>query len=271
MDWRRWAPAGAVAILAAGAAIAQAPSKSGPLPMSAAAPNGYLGKTAPDTYQILPPAPTAGTIRYQADRAAFLATRSLKDTPRWALAINDVDIGATMKSMSCSVGVQLTAKNAPRFSAMIAKLGPDVGWATNHPKDIYKRQRPYLVDEGPICVEKSAFLNASPDYPSGHVTWGWTVGLILAELAPDRATEILVRARAFGESRLVCGVHTMSAVESGRSNASILVAGLHGSEAFRKDMDAARIEVAKARAAGPAPDPETCAVEAALTKTSPYN
>ena len=38
---------------------------------------------------------------------------------------------------------------------------------------------------------------------------------------------------------MVCGVHNMSAVESGRTNASALVAALHGSAEFRKDMDAA--------------------------------
>jgi acid phosphatase (class A) len=264
----------ALALLAAGGAtLAQAGAKPAAAPASAKAgpPSGYLGQAAPDTYRILPPAPTPGTIRYQADRSTFLATRSLKDSPRWALAINDVSIPNTMKDMSCAVGVELTPQNAPRFSALIQRAGPDIGWATNHPKDIYKRQRPYLIDEGPTCVEKSALLTNSPDYPSGHVTWGWTVGLILAELVPDRATEILIRARAFGESRLVCGVHNMSAVESGRSNASILVAGLHGSAEFRKDMDAARAEIAKARAAGPAPDPAACAAEAAVTKDSPYN
>lgn len=264
MESRHVALAALVLLAAGGAAIAQTGAKAGP-------PSGYLGQAAPDTYRILPPAPVAGTIRYQADRSTFLATRSLKDTPRWAMAINDASIPNTMKDLSCAVGVELTPKNAPRFSALIQRTGPDISWATNHPKDIYKRQRPYLIDEGPTCVEKSAALTNSPDYPSGHVTWSWTVGLILAELVPDRATEILIRARAFGESRLVCGVHNMSAVESGRSNASILVAGLHGSSEFRKDMDAARAEIAKARAAGPAPDPAACAAEAEVTKGSPYN
>ncbi|HEX5379641.1 MAG TPA: phosphatase PAP2 family protein [Phenylobacterium sp.] len=262
----------AVAALAAtGVAIAQSPAAKAPMSPAPAARSGYLGETAPDTYKILPPAPTAGTIRYQADRSTFLATRSLKDTPRWALAQNDDNSRGLIKDLACAVGVELTPQNAPRTSAMILKLAPDVSWATNHPKDIYKRPRPYLVDEGPICIEKTAALAASPDYPSGHGTWSWTVGLVMAELVPDRATEILVRARAFGESRLVCGVHTMSAVESARSNASILVAGLHGSAAFRKDLDAARLEIAKARAAGPAPDPVACAAEAELTKASPYN
>jgi acid phosphatase (class A) len=92
----------------------------------------------------------------------------------------------------------------------------------------------------------------------------------MAELAPDRSTEILVRAKAFGESRLVCGVHNLSAVEAGRMNASIVVAALHGSPEFRRDMEAVRQEVAAARKAGPAPDPATCAKEAELTAKSPY-
>ncbi len=54
-----------------------------------AAPSGYLGDKGPDSFAILPPAPTAGTFRYQADRSTFLATRHLKDTPRWALATSD--------------------------------------------------------------------------------------------------------------------------------------------------------------------------------------
>ncbi|MDB5451330.1 MAG: acid phosphatase, partial [Phenylobacterium sp.] len=96
------------------------------------------------------------------------------------------------------------------------------------------------------------------------------VGLILAELAPDRATQILSRARAFGEGRLVCGVHNLSAVEAGRMNGSIVVAALHGSEEFRKDMDVARKEIAAARKAGPAPDAAACAKEAELVALNPY-
>ena len=262
--------ASTLAILAGvGAALAEVAVKPVVVQTSAVR-TGYLGTTAPDTLRIIPPAPVAGSIRYQADRSAFLATRSLKDSPRWALAINDVDLRVA-KDMTCAVGVDLNAQNAPRLTALLAKIGPDVSLATNRPKDTYKRPRPYLVDEGPICVDKSASLAVSPDYPSGHVTWGWTAGLILAELAPDRATEILVRARAYGESRMVCGVHTMSAVESGRTTASALVAGLHGSAEFRKDLDAARLEVAKARAEGPVPDPAACAAEAELTRGSPYN
>jgi acid phosphatase (class A) len=140
----------------------------------------------------------------------------------------------------------------------------------NQPKNFYGRKRPFLIDEGPICDTRTAALEASPDYPSGHTTWGWTVGLVLAELAPDRASDILVRARAYGESRIVCGVHNLSAVDAGRTNASIVVAALHGSPEFRADLEAARREVAEARKAGPAPEAAACKVEQQLTEKSPY-
>jgi acid phosphatase (class A) len=268
MRWTLVMAAAAVATIGA----APAPPKPAPAagPMAAPAAQGYLGDAAPDTYKILPPAPVAGTTRYEADRTIYLQTRSLKDTPRWALAQNDVNQFAILKDLSCSIGVELTQANAPKTAALIARVGRDVSRATDRPKDIYKRQRPFLIDKGETCIAQTDALARSPDYPSGHNTWGWTVGLIMAELAPDRATEILARARAFGEGRLVCGVHNLSAVEAGRLNGSIVVAGLHGSEAFRRDLEVVRKEVAAARKAGPAPDPAACAKEAEIVAKSPY-
>lgn len=266
MTWKLVVAASTAAMMTMGAQ----PAPTGATPMAASTVKGYLGDKAPDGYKILPPAPVAGTIRYDADRKVFLQTRGFKDTPRWTLAQNDVNQLGILKDLSCSLGVELTAANAPKTAAMISRVGRDVSAATDRPKDIYKRPRPFLVDDGPTCIEKSEALSKSFDYPSGHNAWGWTVGLIMAELAPDRATEILTRARAFGEGRLVCGVHTLSAVEAGRLNGSIVVAALHGSEEFRRDLDVSRAEVAAARKAGSTPDPAACAKEAETIAKSPY-
>jgi acid phosphatase (class A) len=254
----------------ASAQTAAGPAALGRMPTTPGA-AGYMTDAArPDTYAILPPAPVAGTSRYEADRTIFLQTRRLKDASRWALAQNDVDQTRILHDLACAVGVELTEKNAPKTVALTRRINIDVRPAVNRPKDIYKRQRPYLIDEGPICVDKTDDLAKSADYPSGHNTWGWTIGLVMAELAPDRSTDILKRARAYGESRLVCGVHNLSAVEAGRLNASIVVAGLHGSPEFRKDMDVARTEIAAARRAGPAPDAAACAAEAKLIDEKLY-
>jgi acid phosphatase (class A) len=278
MDWKL-AAAGAAAMLSMG--FAPAPPATRPTghgvapnaPAQMAAPLGpqyYLnGPAVPDTLRILPPAPQAGDARYEADRKMFLDTRKLEGSPRWALATNDDNGALFLKDLSCALGVELTRQNAPKYMTMFARVARESARATNTPKDALKRLRPFLVDKGPTCIDQTGPVKDSYDYPSGHVTFSWSEALILAELAPDRATDILVRARAFGESRLVCGVHNMSAVESGRTNGSALVAALHGSPEFRADLAAARREVAAARKSGPSPDPAQCSTEAELLK-SPY-
>lgn len=267
MAWKLVTAAAAVLTMGAAPVPAQVPAPIPAPPISLPPP--YLGASGPDSYKILPPAPVAGSIRYEADRKMFLDTRKLEGTPRWALALNDDNGALLVKDLSCALGVELTRKNAPKTLAMLSRAGRDAGNSTNRPKDLYKRLRPFLIDKGPTCIDQAGPISQSFDYPSGHNTYSWAVGLILAELAPDRATEILVRARAYGESRLVCGVHNMSAVEAGRTNGSIVVAGLHGSKAFRRDLEKARTEIAAARKSGPAPDPAKCAAEAELLK-SPY-
>lgn len=270
-----------MAALAAGAALmtmgadpappqATAPAAGPMAPQTAMKP--YLGAAGlPDTTKILPPAPQKGDPRYEADRKEFLATRKLAGSPRFALALNDDNLAtpALAKDFACALGVELTARNAPRFMSMAPRIGRDAGTAANGPKDYWKRQRPFLIDKGPTCIDQHGGIEKTWDYPSGHNAYSWALGLVLAELAPDRATEILVRARAYGESRMVCGVHNMSAVENGRTAGAITVAMLHASPEFRADLEAARAEIAAARKAGPAPDPAACAKEAALLK-SPY-
>ncbi|WP_165184273.1 acid phosphatase [Caulobacter soli] len=238
------------------------------MPGLATSQKGYLAPGALDTVKVLAPAPKPGEARYEADRKTFLATRALKDSPRWKLAQADNDERAILADFACALGFTPTPETNPRLVALLMKLRHDVGDAVNKPKELYRRQRPYLIDAGDICIDKTDALAASPDYPSGHTTWGWTVGLVLAEADPEHATEILVRGRSFGESRVVCGVHNASAIEAGRTNASALVAALHGSNAFRDDLDAVRAEIAAARAK--AAKPAQCDVEAALIAQTPY-
>ncbi len=98
------------------------------------------------------------------------------------------------------------------------------------------------------------------------------MGLVLAEIAPDRATDVLSRARAFGDSRVVCGVHTVSDVEEGRTTASMLVAALHADPQFRADVEVARVELARLRSApgSAAPAARQCPVEREAMARTPW-
>jgi acid phosphatase (class A) len=230
---------------------------------------GYLGDRLLDTSTIVPPAPAPGSPRAETDRAIFTATRALKGSPRWDMAIADLDERRAVYAMRCALGVEIKdLGDAPKLSRVLLRVAPDLTKAVDTPKAFYNRKRPYLEQEGEICTERSEALAKSPDYPSGHSSWGWAVGLILAELAPDRAEPILQRARAYGESRAVCGVHTASAVAAGRDNGAAVIAAVHGVPDFRSDMEAARAELAELRAkAGPL---EGCEAEAAVLAKAPW-
>lgn len=236
--------------------------------VSAQTPSGYLGGHEPSTVDAVPPAPAPGSPLDLADRAIFKQTRVLENTPRWSLARSDAEISVAdlLRVLSCGTSVELTEAKAPVLASIVRKLVPDMLSAYNQPKDLYKRPRPFLRDDGNICVARSDVLVKTYDYPSGHATFAWTVGLILAELAPDRAGPVLARARAFGESRAVCGVHSASAVSEARTAGSTLVAALHGDATFRADMDRARVELAALRIAAPIKPIGACDSERALVR-----
>jgi acid phosphatase (class A) len=235
-------------------------------------PQGYLDAASePDTTVILPHAPAKGSARYEADRKIFLRTRKLKGSARWQMAVNDNDYSdtAVAKDFTCALGVTINAADEPHLTQLVSRMGPDLLKAMRDAKDFNKRKRPFLIDKGDTCVPITPDFAKSYDYPSGHSTLSWSLGLILGEIAPDRATQILARARAYGESRVVCGVHNASAVDAGRTEASIVIAALHSSAEFRSDLDAARSELAAARAKATAA-PVGCDTENALVAQPLY-
>ena len=258
--------------IAAITAVAVAQSPASPPPQTAV--KGYLAAgAAPDTLRILPPPPKAGSAREAGDREVFAATRALAGTPRWRLATEDANLAKGADLFSCAVGVRLDATSAPRLAGLFRRIGLDTLAVIDPPKNHYGRARPYMAPDAgaaPVCVEKSEGLTKNPSYPSGHASISWTWGLVLAELAPDRASEILGRARSIGESRVVCGVHFPSDVEAGRTAGAALAAALHGAPDFRADMDRARTELASLRAGATHAAPADCAVQGEAAAHAPY-
>lgn len=237
-----------------------------------AGPNGYLAQGAFDVLRVLPLAPAEGDARAEADRAIFRATRRLTDSPRWRMATNDVALTPDdmMRDFSCAVGVELTPRNAPRTLAVITRAAVDTGTQTNRAKEFNRRKRPFLNDEGRICQPAEELR--SFDYPSGHTSLAWTWATLLAWAVPDRATAILARGRAFGESRVVCGVHNASAVEAGRLSATSTLDALASGPTFQRDLAASRAELRMLLRSSKAirPDAAECAAEAALVAQRIY-
>jgi acid phosphatase (class A) len=179
----------------------------------------------------------------------------LKDSSRWTLAVRDAQFGpaAIMREYSCAAGMALDPAIDPALFRLLRRMVEDSETIEQPAKATYKRPRPFVENGGPMCTPDDKSILTSYSYPSGHSTFSWTAGMIMAELMPDRATALMNRARSYGESRVICGAHYESDVQAGRVVASALFAVLQTNSQFRADLDSARAELATQRVHSPAP------------------
>jgi acid phosphatase (class A) len=258
----------AIAITAGCASTKQ---QSGPMAVPEIHPGilaGYLQpEELPNSLDLVPPPPAAGSAALALDEKVSRRNLALHGTPRWDLAAGDAELmfPEAAGTFSCALGIPITESDTPHIYMLLRRTLADAGLSTYTAKNHYQRQRPFMVNNAPICTpDEEELLRKDGSYPSGHTAIGWAWALILTEIAPDRADAILARGRAFGESRVVCNVHWHSDVVEGRFMGAAAVARLHADPAFRAELEAAISELAAARSRGLAPSHDCTAETDAL-------
>lgn len=215
---------------------------------------GYLDRRQlPNSLALLPPPAREGSPQQAADWATYRETRALRDGPRWALAARDANLKfpAAAEVYACALDLPISQEATPHLTMLLRRSLLDAGLATYAAKDHHVRTRPFVAAKESTCTPaEETTLAKDGSYPSGHAALGWGWALILAELAPDRADAILARGLAFGQSRVVCGVHWQSDVDAGRVIGAAAVARLHADPVFLAQAAAARMEIEDARARG---------------------
>ena len=234
---------------------------------------GYLTKeSVPDSLALLPPPPAEGSPALALDEEVHKSAAALRDTPRYRLAALDAELvfPKAADAFACTLGVPIDEQHTPRLYRLMQRILLDAVTATSGAKNKYMRARPFMVHREPSCKpEDEARLRTNGSYPSGHTTIGWAWALALAEVDPARHDAILARGRAYGESRLVCNVHWQSDIIEGRFLAAAVVSQEHAAAEFRADIEAARKEIAGARAKKLAPGRDCAAEAEALTQKIP--
>lgn len=212
---------------------------------------GTLGGAAPvlaqeanllDGPALVGPPPAQGSPREAADR---LSMRPEVSAERFAQARADLAYDPWV-AFSTVMGERFARDRLPATAALLERVTTTVEAENDAAKQVYARTRPYVGDLSILRCDTPANPSPTNSYPTGHGAAGWAWALTLAELSPSRASAILVRGREFGDSRVICGYHYPSDIDAARVMAAGVIARMHADQGFRRALDAARRELARA-------------------------
>jgi acid phosphatase (class A) len=210
--------------------------------------SGYLGNLALELTAVIPAPPTPGSPEEIADRATYKATLADVGTVPWSLATKDIVEGSGIVGrMQCAIGRSMSPEITPRTMKLLGKAQHDLRLLLLQLKQHYDRPRPYADDaiDAPLCE------NVPPEkrsqgrsYPSGHAAEAMLDGYLLASLLPDRGAAILMRARQYGDERVICRVHNPSDVRASQLLAGALFSRLQSEPKYQHDWNLALRELA---------------------------
>ena len=200
----------------------------------------------PDMMKFLPGPPDSTSVAFMNDVARYYWGKEMRHDPeRAAQATRDAVYGleTILTEFEEAFGMKVTKEDTPEIYKVLLEGTSTCDSICTRPKREYMRRRPFMVfNEPTLYPEDEPALRLNGSYPSGHTLLGWSSALLMMEINPDRATEILARGYRYGENRLVVGAHWQSDTDAARLAASAAYARLHTSERFLEQMRKARAE-----------------------------
>lgn len=189
---------------------------------------------------LLPPPPAVDSAETPADLAELHRIEQTRTSEQAAKAKADED-EEDMFVYGTVLGPGFTPEALPVTAALGMHVKNEQGVIGNQLKLYYQRPRPYRSDATlhPVCELKTQH----DSYPSGHGLTGYLEAFTLAEIAPEKRTEILARADDYAHDRLVCGVHYPTDIEASRRAAYAIFGYMLATPRFQRDLGAARDEM----------------------------
>ena len=218
-------------------------------PITATAPvDGYLNSAAVGAMAAqFTPSP----LDPRAEQAVFDSVEP--GTDRWWLAIAQAELRPpeAAQHFDCVLGARLAETPRPALTRLMNRLLIDSAGVAGALADRVPRRRP-VAEQADLqpCVRMDEAVRNSPSWPAGGAVAGAAYGEMFAALAPDQAEAARRRARDIGESRALCRVNWQADVVDGLQIGRAVYARAAATPAFATDLEAARAEVAAARAEG---------------------
>jgi acid phosphatase (class A) len=229
---------GAALLVASGCVQAQTtkPAKPAGTPQKTAY---YIDPTVLNLTDLVPDAPAVGSMT-QKEELRQLHEIERTRTPEQVAAAKVDEDEEDIFLYKTVLGAGFSADALPLTAALGTHVKNDQSVVGAMLKPVFQRQRPYQTDATlhPPC----ALTEAPNSYPSGHALTGYMEGLTLAEIVPEKRTEILARADEYARNRLVCGVHHSSDIEASRTVAYMVFGYMLATPRFQRDLAAAKFE-----------------------------
>ena len=209
----------------------------------------------PDMLLFMPGPPDSCSAAFANDVTRYFWGKEMrKDPERAAQAARDAVYGLAtiLTEFEEAFGMKITKEDTPEIYKVLLEGTATCDSICTLPKTRYGRTRPFVrFNEHTLVPELEEELNPHKSFPSGHTLLGWSSALLMMEINPDRANEILARGYRYGENRVVLGAHWQSDTDAARLAASAAYARLHTSERFLEQMKKAREEFKRLTDASP--------------------
>jgi acid phosphatase (class A) len=235
------------AVLAA--CLLMAGCATGSVPVTAPAPAaGYLNASA---VRAVGAGLTPYPINPEAEQAVFDTVEP--GTDRWWLAIVHAELRPpeAAQHFDCILGTRLAGKPRPALTRLMNRLLIDSARVANVLAEREPRRRPVAArPELQPCIRMDEAARNSPSWPASGAVAGAAYGEMFAALAPDRAGAARRRGTDIGLSRALCRVNWHADVTDGFRIGRAVYERATMAPDFAADLEAARIELAAARAEG---------------------
>jgi acid phosphatase (class A) len=184
-------------------------------------------------WRTFPKAPVAGSAVDVSDLAVILAAQAHRTDEQKKEAFLDQKYRIAL--LSDVIDPEFSTKYPETF-ILLEAVGTDAYLLNTQLKNLNARPRPYQLH--PTLVTP-LFPVVDTSYPSGHACGSMTQALVLGKIFPDRAEDLLKRARQVADSRVVAGVHNPSDIAAGQTVAELIFAELAKNPKFLKNLAAA--------------------------------
>jgi acid phosphatase (class A) len=209
----------------------------------------YLTPAQIDPSRLLEPPAKDGSESQQREMAEVKRLIKTRTTERFNQAKWDAEHEDTTPFVS-AIGPEFDLQKLPATAKLLESVLRDQAVAASTAKDYFARKFPVTAESPETYREwtcdagdRKPASRPLRSYPSGHGTLGFSVGVVLAALMPEKSQAILTRAADYAYSREICGDHYHSDVVASRVLGTALGVMLLQNAALKPQIDAARAEL----------------------------